>query len=119
MAREYPLSAGGYRLIEYMTEIGRAPVESYREDGVDVLVFDPPLTAAEEATYSTFSRLASMQQPMTTGQYDSLRAQMQTLRDLRQLGRNAFMALSAAERDRLIYDALTAQTIIDLAMLRD
>ena len=44
---------------------------------------------------------------------------MQTLRDLQQMGRSAFMALSAAERDLLIYDALEGQTMIDIAILRD
>jgi hypothetical protein len=48
-----------------------------------------------------------------------LRAPVQTIRDLRQMGRNAFMALTAAERDRLLYDAQAATTTILLALLRE
>lgn len=47
------------------------------------------------------------------------RTALQTLRDLRQMGRSSFMALSAAERDRLMYDAMTAVTVTLLAILRD
>jgi hypothetical protein len=83
------------------------------------VVFDPPLTPGEQAEWDALLKLASMLEPMSTAQYDALRPQMQTLRELRQLGRNAFMALTAADRDRMIYDALVAQTIIDLALLRD
>ena len=56
---------------------------------------------------------------MTTEEYAAVRAQMQTLRDLRQMGRNAFMALTATERDRLMYDAFTATTQVFLSLLRD
>ena len=97
----------------------RAPSEYIREDGVNRLVFDPPLTPEEDAVYQTLVKIAASVDLMTVALYNSIRPQMQVLRDLRQMGRNAFMALSAAERDRLIYDALTAQTIIDLAILRD
>lgn len=75
-----------------------------------------PLTNADKALDA---HIASTGLNMDRTVYTAVREQLQTLRSLRQLGRNAFMGLSAAERDRLIYDALTAQTIIDLAILRD
>lgn len=56
---------------------------------------------------------------LSDDEWTAIRPHLQTLRDLRQMGRNAFMALTAAERDRLLYDALVAQTIVDLAILRD
>jgi hypothetical protein len=77
------------------------------------LEWDTDLSAAEAQT------VARSAEPMTTEAYAAVRAQMQTLRDLRQLGRNAFMQLAANDRDRMLYDALVAQTIIDLALLRD
>lgn len=50
---------------------------------------------------------------------DDGRAAMQELRALRQLGRNAFMAETAAERDRRIYDALVAVTRVLIETRRD
>jgi hypothetical protein len=75
-----------------------------------------PSTAEDRALDA---HIASTGLNMTRDQYNAVRAQMQTLRDLRQLGRNAFMALTAAERDRLTYDAMTSVTIVLLAILRD
>jgi hypothetical protein len=75
-----------------------------------------PSTAEDRALDA---HIASTGLNMTRDQYNAVRAQMQTLRDLRQMGRNAFMGLSAAERDRLIYDAMTSVTIVLLSILRD
>lgn len=83
------------------------------------LVWNPDLSAADQSTADAILRSLLSEEPMTTQQYKDVRAQVQVLRDLRQLGRNAFMALPAADRDRMLYDALVAQTIIDLALLRD
>lgn len=82
-------------------------------------VFTPDLTAEESATLDAILHLAAGSQPMTPTAYAAVRSDMQTLRDLRQLGRSAFMALTAAERDRLTYDAFTATTRVLLAILRD
>lgn len=83
------------------------------------VAFTPDLTTDESATVNDLIRLAIASGPWSSAAYAAVRTEMQALRDLRQLGRNAFMALSATERDRMIYDALVAQTIIDLAILRD
>jgi hypothetical protein len=83
------------------------------------LEWDTDLSAAEAQTVADVQTIARSAEPMTTEAYAAVRAQMQTLRDLRQLGRNAFMQLAANDRDRMLYDALVAQTIIDLALLRD
>jgi hypothetical protein len=83
------------------------------------LEWDTDLTPAELQAVADVQAIARAGAPMTTEAYAAVRAQMQVLRDLRQLGRNAFMALTAADRDRMIYDALVTQTIIDLAILRD
>lgn len=70
------------------------------------------LAIAEEIRGALTNRLPS-------AQYTIIRTEMQALRDLRQLGRNAFMALTAAERDRLTYDALVSITRVLLAMQRE
>ena len=81
------------------------------------LTFEADLDAAQVATLDLVVQAADASLP--TALYDSVRPHVQTIRDLRQMGRNAFMALTAAERDRLIYDAQTATTTILLALLRD
>lgn len=75
-----------------------------------------PLTDAQKALIAL---IESTGLNMTPATYEDVRTQMQTLRSLRQMGRNAFMGLSAAERDRLMYDAMTCVTIALLAILRD
>jgi hypothetical protein len=84
-----------------------------------IFVFDPDLTPDEVATYDALVRGAASTRPMSPTQYSAVRSQMQSLRDLRQIGRSAFMALTAAERDRMMYDAMTAVTVALIAILRD
>lgn len=81
--------------------------------------FDPDLTPEEASTLDALDHALASLQPMTPTGYAAVREQMQTLRALRQLGRNAFMGLTDAERHRMLYDAFTATTIVLLSMLRD
>jgi hypothetical protein len=100
----------------------RTPV-GYSTDGATgapVLEFDPPLTTEEQATYALLLALArSGMAHLSPTEYATVRTNLAALRDFRQLGRSAFMALTAAERDRQLYDAQTATTIVLLAILRD
>jgi hypothetical protein len=99
----------------------RAP-DGYATDdvtGEPVLIFDPPLTNEEQATLANLLGLARSRLDVAPEDFATIRTNLQALRDLRQMGRAAFMALTAAERDRLIYDALVADTVIWLAVLRD
>jgi hypothetical protein len=94
------------------------PVGLILSDAIGVsLTFTPDLTPAQVATLDLVVQAADANLP--TSVYDSVRPHVQTIRDLRQLGRNAFMALTAAERDRLLYDAQAATTTILLALLRE
>lgn len=90
-------------------------------DGVTdrTIVYTPDLTAPEQAIFDASLALAKAHQQMSREAYAAIRADIQTVRDLRQMGRNAFMALTATERDRLIYDAQSATTTILLAILRE
>lgn len=81
------------------------------------LVFEADLTAPELAALDAL--VTATRSPFPPGEYDRIRPALQVLRDLRQLGRAPFLALTAAERDRQLYDAQTATTIILLALLRD
>jgi hypothetical protein len=83
------------------------------------LVYDPDLSPAEQATFDLALSLAKAHQQMTREAFAAIRPDVQVIRDLRQMGRNAFMALTAAERDRLLYDAQAATTTILLALLRE
>lgn len=107
------------RMTALCTRFLRPPSNVVNADDLTVeFHFVPDLSEGE---LETFNLMVTMDPAVDFGptEYAAVRVQMQTLRDLRQMGRATFMALTAAERDRLLYDALTAQTIIDLAILRD
>jgi hypothetical protein len=91
----------------------------YMANGLGVWEFTPPLTTEEAADFELIKRLAARNLDLTLDEYRAVSPALQALRDFRQLGRNAFMALTAAERDRLLYDAQTNTTIVLLALLRD
>lgn len=94
-----------------------APVHNWDANGEFVFTFDPPLDPTEQAQYDAIRKAVKV--AMTPEVYALVRSQMQSLRDLRQMGRAGFMALTAAERDRLTYDALTDVTRVLVALLRD
>jgi hypothetical protein len=91
----------------------------YMANGVGVWEFTPPLTTEEAGDFELIKRLAARNLDLTLAEYRAVDPAMQSLRDFRQLGRNAFMALTAAERDRLLSDAQTNTTIVLLALLRE
>lgn len=101
--------------------IRRLPTETgpIASDGAQVLTYLPDLTTEQTATLELVADTIAASAPLTTGILTAIRADMQVLRDLRQMGRNAFMGLSATERDRALYDAFTATTKVLLAILRD
>jgi hypothetical protein len=121
MARTYP-DATALRLVDLCALHLRPPIGSATDDetGDPLLDFDPPLDAQEQTTYDSLLALArSGMEHLTPDEYATIRPQLVIIRDLRQMGRNAFMALTAAERDRLLYDAQAATTTILLALLRE
>ena len=81
--------------------------------------FTPGLSPELTAEFDRRVEVARAAVSLTPAEWAAIRPQLQTLRDLRQMGRNAFMALTAAERDRLMYDAHVATTQVLLAILRD
>jgi hypothetical protein len=83
------------------------------------ITYTPDLTAPEQAIVDTIARLSVGTTLVTPAEYDAIRDDIVVIRDLRQLGRNAFMALTAADRDRQLYDAQAATTTILLALLRE
>jgi hypothetical protein len=114
-----PASRAG-ALTQALHEAGfRSPSSTDGTPRSITLTYEPDLSPEEQATFDTVSRLAVGAAIVTATEYDAIRPHITTIRELRQLGRNAFMALTAAERDRLLYDAQTATTTILLALLRD
>lgn len=97
----------------------RRPTGWIDQDDVLVAIFEPPLSASEEATWDLIQAIARSGLNVAPDDYAVIRTNLQAIRDLRQMGRAAFMALTAAERDRLMYDAQSATTTILLAILRD
>lgn len=84
------------------------------------LTFAADLTAQQQATVDLILSAAAATVAITPEEYDAIRPNLQALRDLRQLGRNAFMSsqLNDAERFRRLYDAQADTTVILLALLR-
>ena len=101
--------------VEYLRE----PVSYPMTDGVVSWVFEPDLTPDELMRFTRLHQIAAADLRLSPDEFEAIRPSVQTLRDLRQMGRNAFMALTAAERDRLMYDAFTATTQVLLSILRD
>jgi hypothetical protein len=97
----------------------RAPSITGPMRGPLTLAWEPDLTTEEQAAVDAVVRLSVGSVLITAAEYETIRPHITTIRDLRQMGRNAFMALTAAERDRLMYDAQAATTTILLALLRD
>jgi hypothetical protein len=106
-----------------ITAAVRAPTSAVTTDTTLTLEFTPDLTAGEVTTVTGIVAdivgLTNGAKPMSLAAYKAIRPDIQNIRDLRQMGRNAFMALTAAERDRLLYDAQAATTTILLALLRE
>jgi hypothetical protein len=115
-----PAIATGLDLINASHQVlRRLPQIVEQPDGSQVWTYSPDLTTEESATLDLMIAAARASANLSGPDITAIRAQMQTLRALRQLGRNSFMALSQAERDRTIYDALVAVTQIFIAELRD
>ena len=104
-----PAVAVGQTLFDALHQsFRRVPAVAAQPDGSQVYTYTPDLTPAETATLDLLVAAAAMSAPVTPVEVQSVRPLIQEGRAFRQLGRNAFMALSAAERDRLLYDTLVA-----------
>lgn len=97
----------------------RVPDDVSDDGTTATLTWTPSLTPDEQTALATIADQSRSETGLSADGYAAIRTQMQTLRALRQLGRNAFMGLSQAERDRTIYDALVAVTQVFIAMQRD
>lgn len=83
------------------------------------LEWDTDLSADELQTVADVRAVARTTRTLTAAEYAAVRPHIQTLRNFRQLGRNAFSGLTAAERDRMLYDAQVATMAVLLTLLRD
>lgn len=105
-----------------LSEAGLRGPTSYGADsprGPTTLTWEPDLTTEEQAAVDALVRLSVGAVIITPAELQAIRDDIVVIRDLRQLGRNPFMALTAADRDRALYDAQSATTTILLAMLRE
>lgn len=109
-----------HNLLAALVETGLRRPTSHSSDKTGAsITWDPDLTPAEQATLDVLLKLAVGATLITPAEADAIRDDIVVIRDLRQLGRNAFMALTAADRDRALYDAQSATTTILLAILRE
>jgi hypothetical protein len=83
------------------------------------LTFSPDLTPAEVDTLARLEALARANAGMEQVDMAAIQTRLVNLRTFRQLSQSEFMAQTAAERDRTLFDALTDLTAVVLRMLRD
>jgi hypothetical protein len=122
MANVLP-NATATRVGELCATYLRAP-ESIATDatsGEPVLVFNPALTTAEQATLADLLRMARMGVPNTLSlaEFQAIKADLDTMRTFRQQTQAGFIALTQNQRDRALFDAINAQTNVLRALLRD
>ena len=90
------------------------------DDALAANVFDPPLTAEEQAVYARLQRAArSAVQGITPDEWLAIEDDLAAMRTFRQQTQAQFMALTATQRDRALFDAVNAQTNVLRALLRD
>ena len=109
------------RLLDLITRYLRA-IDHFDGDdtGELTLVWVPPLTAEEQAVYARLQRAArSAVQGITPDEWLAIEDDLAAMRTFRQQTQAQFMALTATQRDRALFDAINAQTNVLRALLRD
>ena len=82
--------------------------------------FDPPLTVEEQATYARLVRAVRSAVPgITPDEWLAIEDDLAALRTFRQQTQAQFMALTATQRDRALFDVVNAQTNVLRALVRD
>lgn len=109
------------RLVSLVSAYLRAPSGASTSDaGEPVLEFAPPLDAAEQVVFADLLRMArSHITGLSFAEFVALDADLAALRAFRQQSQAEFMALTATQRDRALFDVVNAQTNVLRALLRD
>lgn len=111
-----------------LADVGSTPLAAIRPPTSIVLdetgdaytfTFEPDLTPAELATFDLAIAVMRSGTGLSPTDYQAIRTQMQVLRAMRQQGRNAYVNLTEAERNRQTYDCLVAITEIFLTLTRE
>ena len=90
------------------------------DDALASLVWEPPLTVGEQAVYARLQRaVRSAVQGITPDEWLAIEDDLAALRTFRQQTQAQFMALTATQRDRALFDVINAQTNVLRALLRD
>lgn len=125
MLLDYPAPAAingeGLR-VEVEVGLGLAPDAvqvTARSGRVIVSVPDGSRKATVDAIVAAHTGALTADQQAQLVLTGEARTALQELRALRQLGRNSFIALPAADRDRMLYDALVNVTRILVYAQRD
>jgi hypothetical protein len=79
-----------------------------------------PLSTSEQATYALLLRFArSRIEGITFTEWQALENDLSVLRTFRQQTQAQFIALTQNQRDRALFDVVSAQTNVIRALLRD
>lgn len=98
----------------------RRPIAFASEAGVPVLVFEPVLTAPEQATYNRLLAIAgSANLAITPTEWASIEDDLAQIRAFRQQSQSEFIAKGQNARDREIFDTLNSLINVQRVMIRD
>lgn len=84
-------------------------------------IFDPPLTAAEQAILDDLLAMAKSRQTadMTLAEYQAIKPFLASEQTWQAITRNAFVAMTEADSRRALYDIITAEVRLARAARRD
>lgn len=97
----------------------RPPVSIVQSATEIVLTFTPDLTAAESSLLDTFVRYGRSETALAFVDWQGIVDDLDAMRTFRQQSQSEFMALTATQRDRALFDVVNAQTNVLRALLRD
>lgn len=88
--------------------------------GTFTIVFDPPLTTAEQAVLATLTKMAkSHVTGLSLDEYQRMEPDLATVRTFRQMTQSEWMALTANAREKQTFDVMNALQALVRALLRD
>lgn len=97
----------------------RPPISIVESETEITLTFDPDLTVEEAALLDAFVRYGRSETTLAFADWQGIVDDLDAMRAFRQQSQAEFMALTATQRDRALFDVVNAQTNVLRALLRD
>lgn len=99
----------------------RGPVSIATDEttGAPIIVFEPPLTTAEQATYADIVAMAKAGITLSLVEYQGIKTFLATMRTFQQMSQSDFIALAQNARDRQLFDVVSALIRVVRTLMRD